>query len=357
LRQKYRSGNRIVKMIRTYLKIGFSRKKPSCPRKRASRKARENRIPACAGMTKKDPTTKRRDFEIGSKLCGMGRIFSTLLFLLAFSSYASADEVNYEYDDAGRLIKAINPATNERVLYQYDEVGNLLSITREDHAPQPLPPVIQTIEPDIYLIGQDRGYQVSITGQNLYTIQSISCDNPSVSVQLISSIDTKILVVLSVGENATPGTANITATTAYGSTSIPIGLFQAEISPESAFLFVGGTQSFSVSLNPAASGDYRAIIENENPDIVGTQASVVIPYGEAANFEIKALKEGIGTIEIGNAAATVEVVGGYITAMPVSVSIGWVPGETLISADGVCVAWPPSFNPLISRPVCVEVEQ
>jgi len=54
----------VVMFLRTYLKNRLPLKKPPCPRKRASKKARKNWLPACAGMTERDSIMKRMDFEI-----------------------------------------------------------------------------------------------------------------------------------------------------------------------------------------------------------------------------------------------------------------------------------------------------
>ncbi|NOT56638.1 MAG: hypothetical protein HOP18_18730 [Deltaproteobacteria bacterium] len=48
-----------------------------------------------------------------------------------FVSEAYADDVQYVYDDLGRLSAVINATTNEAAIYQYDAVGNLLGIVRQ----------------------------------------------------------------------------------------------------------------------------------------------------------------------------------------------------------------------------------
>lgn len=47
--------------------------------------------------------------------------------------HAQAADVNYVYDDAGRLIAVIDPA-GDTARYTYDAVGNLLEITRYSSA-------------------------------------------------------------------------------------------------------------------------------------------------------------------------------------------------------------------------------
>lgn len=48
-----------------------------------------------------------------------------------FVNTAHAGNVQYVYDDLGRLSAVVDSATNEAALYQYDAVGNLLGIVRQ----------------------------------------------------------------------------------------------------------------------------------------------------------------------------------------------------------------------------------
>ena len=261
-----------------------------------------------------------------------------LLFVLLISP-AFADEVNYFYDDSGRLVTVTNTANNTRALYQYDEVGNLIAIFNETSIPQALPPVLQGIEPDIFLIGGT--YNVIITGQNLLTTNSVTSDNPDITIKFIAAIDSKIIVVLSIANIASPGQANITVTTSYGSASMTINLYKANITPAAISLFPANSASLSVSLTPSAPKDVTVTITNKNPDIVNTPYSVTIPAGGSGSFTVDALKDGTGIVGIGNAEATVFVVGNdsLIASAPVSVLFGSVPDSTVLHSSPVTVTF------------------
>lgn len=265
-------------------------------------------------------------------------LYRTVFFLFSFLLLAfptAADEINYFYDDAGRLVRAVKDS--ERVLYRYDEVGNLLSISRENSASQASPPALQGIDPDIFLIGGS--YHVIISGQNLLTTSSVTSDDPNITIKNVSAINTKILATISIAGTATPGQANITITTAYGSASMPINLHRALIDPEAMTLFPGSTASFSVSLTPPAARELTAMVINKDPGILEIQSSVFIPPEGSAALPVKAVKEGTGTIRIGSTEATVFVTGsgGLLSAPPVSVSIGSVPDGASINAAPVSV--------------------
>lgn len=288
----------------------------------------------------------------------MGRI-RKILILLCISvwllpSLSTGDSVDYFYDDIGRLVK-VTKSSNTRILYQYDEVGNLISIIKETNTPQALPPVLQSINPNLFLIGNN--YSVIITGQNLLTTSSVTSDNPYITIRNIAAIDTKIIATFSIASGASIGQANITVTTSYGTGSMAINLYEANIIPEGISLFPASTATLSVSLTPSAPEDLKVAIINKNQYIIDTQSSVIIPAGGIANFTVKALQEGTGTVQVGSAEATVFVfgVGGLIGAQPVSVSIGFVPSNTLIHSSPVSVEWPTvSTGTAVSRQVSAE---
>lgn len=297
------------------------------------------------------------------------------LFSFIFSvSAVFADEVNYSYDDAGRLVRV--EKDTDRVLYQYDEVGNLILITRETGASQPLAPTLQGIAPHSFIIGDT--YSIAITGQNLLSAGSVTSNNPGITVKNVTALDTTVVATLSVAAGASPGQANITVTTSYGSASISVNIYQANISPQTAGLFPGGAMSFSVSLAPSATETLSAPISNNAPGILEMQPSVAIPPGGSANFMVNAIQGGTGTIQVGTAVATVRVIGGntLINAQPVSVTMGSFPGNSVVYSlpvslsinaapsgpatvyNAVGVAWPLSAVAgavTVSLPVCIQI--
>lgn len=259
---------------------------------------------------------------------------SALFIFIAHSFFAVADEVNYLYDDAGRLIKAVKGA--EEILYQYDEVGNLISIWR-DSGGQSSPPLLHGIDPDSFIAGAS--YNVTIAGENLLTTTGITSDNPDIAIKNISTANTRINATISISGGATPGPSVLTVTTSYGSASIGINLYKVNIAPEAVTLLQGIPASLSVSLIPSAQKDITAAVTNRNPDIIETQSSVTIPVGGSTLLNVKAIKRGMGMIRIESSEATVEVIEGsfMLSASPVSVLFEAITGETFAYASPVSV--------------------
>ena len=53
-----------------------------------------------------------------------------VVLVLAISTPSRAGDISYVYDDAGRLLAVIDPAS-DTAIYAYDAVGNLTGITRQ----------------------------------------------------------------------------------------------------------------------------------------------------------------------------------------------------------------------------------
>ncbi len=261
-------------------------------------------------------------------------LLGTLFFL---PSLSFSDSVEYFYDDNGRLVK-VSKTDNTRVLYQYDEVGNLIGIYKETSASQALPPVLQGIDPDILLI--DETYNVVISGQNLLTATSVTSDNPDITIKFIAAIDSKIIVVLSIANTASPGQATITVTTSYGSASRSVNLYGVNITPKAVLSFPSRTISFSAALTPSAASDLTVKVNNENADIIDTALTITIPAGGTINFDATTLRPGRGVIKIGNEKIIIDVIGDFYDSKPVSVALE-IPssiGEASVSSNSVSVA-------------------
>jgi YD repeat-containing protein len=279
-----------------------------------------------------------------------------IFFVVFFPPLSAGDSVNYFYDDAGRLVKTTK-SNNTRVLFQYDEVGNLISVIKETNASQSSPPVVQSINPNRLIIGNN--YNVIIAGQNLLTTSNVTSNNPNLTIRNITAVDTRILAVVSIAKTASPGQASITVTTSYGSSNITVNLHAANITPQAVSLFPANTATMSVNLIPSVPNDLNAAIINKNPDIVDTQSSLTIPSGGSANFTVNALKEGIGVITIGSSEAEIYVIErGIVASNPISVSMGSIPSNTLINASPVSVMIDtlPDGSFVFSKPVCVMIE-
>jgi hypothetical protein len=287
--------------------------------------------------------------------------------LLMLPASVLSDTAEYLYDDVGRLVRVING--NERALYRYDEVGNLLGIGQENSVTQASPPVIQNLNPDIFIIGST--HYVTISGQNLLSTSSVTSNDPNITIKNVIAIDTQIQAVFTISGNASPGQATITVTTSYGSANTGINMYSVNLLPEALSVFPTGTASMSASLTPAASRDYHIAVINKNSNIINVPAFINIPSGGNGSITVKGLREGTGVIQMGNAESTIFVVNNELYAKPVSVSIGAIPGDTTAAASpvsvaigtvnsylatsskNVSVAWPFSVSSLPSIPVSV----
>ncbi len=285
-------------------------------------------------------------------------ILLTLIWIIALPSLSISDSVDYLYDDSGRLVTVTDTTNNTRLLYHYDKVGNLLSIYKEENViPGTSAPVLDSIDPDIFLIGET--YNVVITGQNLLTTSSITSDNPDVTVKFIAAIDTKIVAVLSIADTASTGQANITVTTSYDSASISINIYSVIMVPKGITSYPLKTESLSVSLAPSAPRDLDVGIYNSSPDVLDTQPVITIPAAGSAGFAVQALKPGAGIIRIGNAESAIYVIGekeDVITAKPVSVYINLLSGDASSISLPVSVRIePPLGNITAALPVSVHI--
>jgi YD repeat-containing protein len=97
-----------------------------------------------------------------------------------------ADQVQYIYDDLGRLSQVIDGQGNVAT-YQYDAVGNLLSITRNTGGVGA--PTITAFTPNTGNAGAS--VNVSLTGTNL-TGASLATSNPGILVRNVVTTPTTI---------------------------------------------------------------------------------------------------------------------------------------------------------------------
>ncbi len=240
-------------------------------------------------------------------------------------SLSSAGSVNYIYDDTGRLIKVISE-TGDTAIYNYDAVGNLISITRA--TAQQLPPVLQSISPDVVFTRNINPVTVSITltGENLITTENIWSDNSGIVVNYFTAADTSITVNATVLSDASLGATKINVSTLYGSASIPLNVAKLYFDPAEVAVIPGTTADITARIE-GLSKDYTVTLNNQNPDIISVPASINIPAGGSAAFTVNALKEGTGVITTAqNAGVTIYVSQPFAgetltTAKPVSVGL------------------------------------
>jgi hypothetical protein len=278
----------------------------------------------------------------------------SLLVLCAFllmSSTVFADQVEYFYDNSGRL-QWVQEGGDVRN-YRYDKVGNLLSVITT-HA---VVPVIQSIDPDVFVIGNS--HNATISGQNLLAANSITSDNPLVTALILDTTDTAVTAMVTVADAASPGQVVLTVTTPYGSAPAPVSLCAPIVDPDSVVLSIGGSASYSVTLTPPLSKDVTSPITNKTPTIISMPFSILIPAGGAGHFTVNALATGIGLLNVGSAASTVTVdVSGESVTLPVSTYVD-ASGDGCSAASlpvSVFTEIPLSNGSATSQPVSVFTE-
>lgn len=273
-------------------------------------------------------------------------LFASLFIFLCFLPFTSlADEVAYFYDDAGRLVRAVKGS--EGVTYEYDEVGNLLSISRGTTSQNP--PTLQNITPDLLFIGFTT--PVEISGQNLFTTKTITSSNSSLSFKNISATDTTVKTEITVSPNASPGPANITITTLYGSATITVTLSSSRLSfdPPRLTLKPVSTGIITVSVIPSVGRDLTIVLRSSDRSIVSSPAYLTIPSGGTASFTVNALKEGLANINSGTPNTVVLVT---------TESGGPAQGEQVISSDGPVSVYidPPRGDAAVASLVSIYIE-
>jgi len=139
--------------------------------------------------------------------------FAALFTQLAFA------EINYNYDQAGRLTHATD-SINNAIIYTYDSNGNVISITRTT-SQNFLPPVITSMSHTI--IRQGATDLITIDGTNL-TGSVVSIDNPDVNLNVTSVVDTKIDLTSTVPFGVPTGGFTVTITTFMGSDAVPMAV-------------------------------------------------------------------------------------------------------------------------------------
>ena len=167
------------------------------------------------------------------------------LFILISSSFA--DEINYFCDETHRLANVAGDS--RRAHYQYDEAGNLFSIITENSTAQTVPPVLQSIAPDIFSIGNS--YRVVVTRQSLLSTTSITSSDPNVTITNVAAIDSTITATLSVAGSASPSQVTLTVSTS------------------------------------------SSVMNKNNPGILDTLFPIVIPAGGISQFTETDFREGL----------------------------------------------------------------
>jgi YD repeat-containing protein len=245
------------------------------------------------------------------------------LFLIAFvclscASAALADEINYFYDDAGRLVVVTNPSTNAQFLYQYNAVGNLLGIS--SGTLNTAPPVLDSISPGVLVKGSKA--VVIITGQNLVTTQNLSSDNPDITIYVLSVSDTEIKAAVIIPLSAVTGAVHFTAVTLYGSDSIQASITDSTLhfSPAYLALSSGIRGDITATISPPVDADIPIMLRNSNPATMSAPRFFTIVSSGTSDFSVDPLYAGYSSISSGEAETIVSVSESTTAnALPVSI--------------------------------------
>ncbi len=221
------------------------------------------------------------------------RMSLTWVFLLLLSlNAASGDEVNYFYDDAGRLTRVLSGT--ESAIYQYDEVGNLLSIFRG--AISQSPPLVNSISSDVLFL--DSTIKVNIVGENLLTTSEITSDNSSLIIKTLSVTDSTLTLSITVPSNASVGAYNILVNTLYGSAQTGIVITRISFTPSHLAIGPGISGSITANLSPSVGKEVSITLKNSDSTVISTVQTITIPSSGSMIFTVNALTEGAANISL-----------------------------------------------------------
>jgi YD repeat-containing protein len=144
-----------------------------------------------------------------------GSAFVLAAFLLASPPQLSGADISYVYDNLGRVLAAIDPAT-DTAIYQYDAVGNLTGITRQ---PSTTKAILQ-FTPSSGSVGTS----VTIYGTGFSATPASNVVKFNGTITTVLTASTTVLTA-NVPAGATTGTISVTVagTTATSSASFTVG--------------------------------------------------------------------------------------------------------------------------------------
>jgi hypothetical protein len=210
------------------------------------------------------------------------------------------DTATYYYDDLGRLSRVVKGT--QGTIYRYDELGNLLSVSSATTVGAP--PVISTINPNVLFVGST--LYVRIVGQNLLTTESVIADNPALNIRNISATDTEISAEMTASAG---GSATITVTNAYGSTTIGVSLTGSKLtlSPGQLAIVPNTSGILSASIDPPLAVPLTINLVSSNAAVASVPQTATIPAGSSAEITVNGLLEGATAISAGETRSVVFV--------------------------------------------------
>ena len=285
--------------------------------------------------------------------CRAACVFLTVLFiLLGPSPPAVAQQITYEYDALGRLIRVIAPEGVAE--YEYDAVGNILRITSRRFADVSDPVAILTVSPTKGPVGTT----VRLYGKGFATTPG---DNQVAfnGVPATVTAATSSSLITTVPSGATTGP--ITLTTLLGTATSPEGFIVLQafvVEPAQADVALGGVVDFRAALGgvPTAGVTWRVNGIAGGNATLGTITTTGTYTAPSTPPPVQPVPvEAVLTADPTQVAtARVRIVGqvsGMEAAAPVSVGV--VPPSSPAASGPVSVAVTPQSAPAASGLVSV----
>jgi YD repeat-containing protein len=203
---------------------------------------------------------------------------------------AEAADINYIYDDLGRLVRLIDENGNAAT-YHYDAVGNLLRITRESGVP------IGTVVTSLSSSSWNRATTstVTINGYNL-SCSAVTTTAFGVSLSEFQHSLDQIVITVTVGDFAITGPATLEITCDHGVLTVPIAIVDspptiAITSPEEGAIVMEGGE---VTLTAAATDNVRV------SGVEWTVGEITYPAQSTSPFHL------VASVPIGVQTLTIE---------------------------------------------------
>ncbi len=199
----------------------------------------------------------------------------------------TAGDINYIYDQLGRLVSVVTPA--ETVTYAYDSVGNLLSISRQNTNL----PSIAEFTPSSGAVGAS----VTIYGTAFSSTPGLNTVKfNGVTASVVSASTTQIVTSVPVG--ATTGTISVNTPTGLATSSAPFTVSTSTAPTITSFTPTIGTAGTALTITGA---NFDTTISNDWVTLNNRYALVSSATSTAISTAVPALATS-GRISVGTPA-------------------------------------------------------
>lgn len=284
--------------------------------------------------------------------CRAACVFVALILVFGLSPPAVAQQISYEYDALGRLIRVIAPEGVAE--YEYDAVGNILRITSRRFADVSDPVAILTVSPTKGPVGTT----VRLYGKGFATTPG---DNQVAfnGVPATVTAATSSSLITTVPSGATTGPITLTAPLGTAISPEAFTVLQAfVVEPAQADVALGGVVDFRATLGgvPTADVTWRVngfVGGNAQLGTINTMGLYTAP-STPPPVQPVTIEAVLTSDPTQIATASVRVVGqtsGLEAAAPVSVGVTPAAGPT--ASGPVSVRLTPQSGPAASGPLSV----